>query len=196
VRSEGAVSLGGSRTRGAIRSKLLLLDGVLSAEVFENTSGVTDSNGIGPHGLRAIVWDGSPAATDDDEIAQVIYDHSAEGILAHGSESGVAQDPVVGAVTVAFDRAATSAVTVAVGIVSETGVAAADVKAAILAEMPSRVGQGVVFNRLAASVFTVPGVDNRSSFTVNGGSADLAPAQSRIYLLDPDDITVTGDVTS
>jgi uncharacterized phage protein gp47/JayE len=195
IRREAALSIGGSRTRGAIRSKLILLDGVLSAEVFDNPTSATDSNGIGPHNLRAIVWDGSPAAADDDEIAQVIYDHKAEGIFSQGSESGTAQDEVIGPVTIFFDRAATSAVTVAVDIESETGVAAADVKAAILERMPTRVGEGVVFNRLSSSVFQVAGVDDWATFTVNGGSSDLPAVQNLIYLLDEGDITVTGDVT-
>jgi uncharacterized phage protein gp47/JayE len=195
IRREQALSIGGSRTRGAIRSKLILLDGVISVEVFENTTSATDADGIGPHGIRVVVWDGSPAATDDDEIAQVIYDHKAEGILSQGSESGTAQDTVVGPLPIAFDRATTSSVTVAVNIESETGVAADDVREAILAKMPTRVGQEVTFNRLASSVFTVAGVDDWVTFTVNGGTVDLIAVQNRIYLLDASDITVTGNVT-
>jgi uncharacterized phage protein gp47/JayE len=195
IRREIALSVGGSRTRGAIRSKLTLLDGVLSVEVFENTTSTTDANGIGPHGVRIVVWDSSPPAADDDEIAQVIYDHKAEGILSHGSESGTAQDPIVGPVVVAFDRAVVSNVVVAVNIESETGVSIDDVRDAIVAAMPDRVGDEVTFNRLSSSVFKVQGVDDWVTFTINGGSADLVAVQNRIYLLDPDDITVTGDVT-
>lgn len=195
VRREIALSSGGTRTRGAIRAKVALLNGIIGVEVFENTTSVTDSNGIGPHGIRVVVWDGSPAAADDDEIAQVIYDHKAEGILSHGSETGTARDPTVGPMTIAFDRATTSTVTVAVQIQSETGVSIDDIKDAILARMPQRVGQEVTFNRLASSVFGVAGVDDWVTFTINGGASDLAAVQNRIYLLDPDDITVTGDVT-
>jgi uncharacterized phage protein gp47/JayE len=195
IRREVALSIGGSRTRGAIRSKLALLDGVLSAEVFENTSNSTDANGIGPHGIRPVVYDGSPAAADDDAIAQVIYDHGSEGILSQGAQSGIAQDPRVGPVTVAFDRATLSAITVAVQIESATGVAISDVQDAILAKMPQRTGLEVTYNRLSSSVFSVVGVDDFVSFTVNGGTVDLAAVQSTIYLLDAGDITVTGDVS-
>lgn len=195
IRREAATSPGGSRTRGAIRSKLVVLDGVLSAEVFDNKTNAIDSNGIGPHGIRPVVWDGSPAAADDDEIAQVIYDHQAEGILSQGAESGTAQDPELGPVTVFFDRASVSVVLVAVNIESASGVAIADVKAAILAVMPTRVGREVTFHKLAGSVFSVVGVDDYVSFTVNGGTADLAAVQNRIYLLGEGDIAVTGDVT-
>jgi uncharacterized phage protein gp47/JayE len=195
IRREQALSVGGSRTRGAIRSKLLRVPGVLSAEVFENTSNATDSNGVAPHNIRPVIWDGSPAAAGDDAIAQAIWDHKAEGILSQGTATGTAQDAVLGPVTVLFDRATTSTVTVTVGIQSATGVATADVKAAILAAMPTRVGQEVTFNKLAASVFSVPGVDNRTSFTVNAGSSDLPAVQNLIYLLTGDTIVVTGDVT-
>jgi uncharacterized phage protein gp47/JayE len=195
IRREVALAPGGSRTRGAIRSKLVLLDGVLSAEVFENTSNATDANGIGPHNIRPVVWDGSPAAADNDAIAQVIYDHGPEGILSQGALSGTAQDPEIGPIPIRFDRATTSAVTVAVNIESTAGVAIDDIKAAILAAMPTRVGREVTFHKLAGSVFSVPGVDDWVTFTVNAGTSDLAAVQSRIYLLDEGDITVTGDVS-
>lgn len=196
IRREQAVASGGSRTRGAIRAKLIAIDGVLSAEVFENTSSAVDANGIGPHNIRPVVWDGSPAAADDDEIAQAIYDHSAEGIRSQGTESGTARDPRTSApATINFDRATPENITVAVEIESETGVASDDVKAAILAEMPGRVGKGVSYNRLSGAVFDVAGVDDWVTFTINGGTADLAAVQDTIYLLDESDIVVSGDVT-
>jgi uncharacterized phage protein gp47/JayE len=195
IRREAATSIGGSRTRGAIRSKLVLLDGVLSAEVFENVSNVTDADGILPHGIRAIVWDGSPAAADDDAIAQIIHDHGAEGILPQGAESGTAQDAQLGPVIKFFDRATATSITVAVDIESEVGVAIDDVKDAIIARMPTRVGQEVTFHKLAGSVFSVPGVDDYVTFTINAGTSDLAAVQNVIYLLDESDITVTGDVS-
>jgi uncharacterized phage protein gp47/JayE len=196
IRREQSVAAGGSRTRGAIRAKLIAIEGVLSAEVFTNTGSAVDANGIGPHGIRPVIWDGSPAAADDHAIAQAILDHAAEGILSQGLHSGTARDPDTGApATVNFDRAETSDVTVAVNIESETGVSVDDVKAAILAKMPAVVGREVTFHRLASSVFGVDGVDDYASFTVNGGTADLPAVQNRIYLLDESDITVTGDVT-
>lgn len=196
IRREQSVAAGGSRTRGAIRAKLIAVDGVLSAEVFDNPRNTTDANGILPHGLRAVVWDGSPAAADDDEIAQVIYDFGPEGILPQGAEAGTARDRESGLpVTVNFDRAVTSSLTIAVDIESETGVAAADVKAAILAEVPGKVGKGIVYNRMSGAVFDVEGVDNWATFTINGGTVDLPAVQNLIYLLDDGNITVTGDVS-
>lgn len=195
LRREQAVSIGGSRTRNSIRSALVLLDGVLSAEVFENTSNATDANGLPPHSLRAVVWDGDPAAASDAEIAQVIYDRKAEGIVSDGTEVGTAQDEVLGPQLVAFARALTVDVTVDVEIESATGVAIDDVRAAIAAAMPTRVGEEVTLNRLRGAVFRVGGVDDWVTFLVNGAEADLPALVSTIYLLDLTDISVTGSVT-
>jgi uncharacterized phage protein gp47/JayE len=195
VRGELGVAASASRTRGGIRAALVDLDGVLSAEVFENATGAVDSRGLPPHSIRATVWDGSPAAADDDDIAQAILDTKAEGITSDGSESGTAQDPDVGPVVVSFARAVASDLTVVVTIESETGVSIDDVKAAIIAEMPTRVGEAVKYNRLSGSVFDVLGVDDWSVFTINGGTADLPALISTIYLLDASDITVNGDVS-
>lgn len=196
LRREQGVASGGSRTRAAIRAKLVKLDGVLSAEVFENTSSVTDAQGIPPKSFRAVIWDGTVPGADDDEIAQAIYDHGAEGILSEGTESGTATDPEDGSLhTVTFRRATAQAIEIAVNIQSDTGVSEDDVVDAILAAMPVRVGEAVLFNRLAAAVFRVDGVDDWVTFTIDGGTADLPAVQSRIYTLDSGDVSVSGDVS-
>lgn len=193
LRRELAVSAGGSRTRNAIRAKVIALDGVLSAEVFENTSNTTDANGIPPHAIRVVVYDGSPAAADDDAIADAIYQHKAEGISSTGTQTGTAQDEVLGPVLVAFDRATIVPVDVDVEIESATGVTIVDVQAAIEAVFPDAVGDEITFNRLSGAVFRVAGVDDWVSFEVAGGTADLPAVQSTIYI--PGTITVTGDVS-
>jgi len=199
VRREQGVAASASRTRGGIRAAVVDLDGVLSCEVFENTSNATDADGIPAHSIRVVVWDGSPAAADDDEIADAVYARKAEGILSVGSQTGTAQDAELGPQLVAFERATASAVTIAVEIESTDGVAVADVKVAILAAFPGSgvglVGEAVVFHKLAGSVFAVAGVDDYASFTVNGAGLDLPSIQSTIYTLDAGDIAVTGDAT-
>jgi uncharacterized phage protein gp47/JayE len=195
LRMQLAVSSGGSRTRGAIRAKLVQLEGVIAAEVFENTTSTTDGDGIPPHAIRAVVWDGSPAQADDDAIAQIIFDHKAEGIVSDGGESGVAQDDVLGPVTVAFERATNSVATIAVAIESAAGVAITDVEDAIIAAMPQLVGEALVYNKIAAAVFKVPGVDDWTTLTINAGTADLPATVGTIYTATAASITVTGDVS-
>lgn len=195
LRRELSVAAGGSRTRNAIRAKLVAVDGVLSAEVFENVTSSTDGNGIPPHAIRAVVWDGSPAAADDNDIAQAIWDHKAEGILSDGGESGIAQDEVLGPVTVAFERAVEETPAVVVDIASETGVAIEDIEQAIIDAWPTRVGEPVIYNRIAAALFRVAGVDDWNTLTIDGGTADLPGAVSSIYTISPGAITVTGDAS-
>jgi uncharacterized phage protein gp47/JayE len=195
LRMQLAVSSGGSRTRGAIRAKLVQLEGVIAAEVFENTTSVTDGDGIPPHAIRAVVWDGSPTQADDAAIAQIIFDHKAEGIVSDGGESGVAQDDVLGPVTVAFERATNSVATIAVAIESAAGVAITDVEDAIIAAMPQLVGEALVYNKIAAAVFKVPGVDDWTSLTINAGTADLPATVGTIYTATSASVVVTGDVS-
>lgn len=195
LRRELSVASGGSRTRNAIRAKLIAIDGVLSAEVFENVTNAVDGNGIPAHGFRAVVWDGAVPAADDNEIAQVIWDHKAEGIVSDGGESGIAQDEVLGPVTVNFARATDVTATIAVDIESATGVAIEDIEDAILAAMPTRVGEEVTYNKIAAAVFRVPGVDDWTTLTINAGTVDLPATVGTIYVATAASITVTGDVT-
>ncbi len=195
LRRELSVASGGSKTRNALRAKLIAIDGVLSAEVFENVTNATDGDGIPAHGFRAVIWDGAVPAADDDEIAQSIWDHKAEGIVSDGGESGTAQDEVLGPVTVNFERATASTAAIVVDIESATGVAIEDVEAAIIAAMPTKVGQELTYNRIAAAIFKVAGVDNWTSLTINAGTVDLPATVGVIYLATNASITVTGDVT-
>jgi uncharacterized phage protein gp47/JayE len=193
VRLAQAVGSGGSNHAAAVRAALVAVQGVLSADVFENRTGFPDTNGVPPHSIRCVVWDGSPAVAKDADIAQAIWDHSAT--FAAGSDQGEAQDSALGTVTVNFDRATASAVTVAVAIESAQGVTKADVKAALIAAMPGQVGAGITLHKLAKAVFDVPGVDDYGTFTINGGTSDLAAVQTTIYTLSSGDVTVTGDAT-
>lgn len=195
LRMQLAVSSGGSKTRGAIRAKIVQLDGVIAAEVFENTTSVTDGDGLPPHSIRVSVWDGSPAAADDDEIAQAIFDHKAEGIVSDGSESGTAQDDVLGPVTVNFSRATDHVAAISVAIESSAGVAITDVEDAILAAMPQLVGEELTYNKIAAAVFKVPGVDDWTTLTIDAGTADLPATVGTIYTATAASITVTGDAS-
>lgn len=193
IRMAQAVAAGAQNTLQAIRSELVQLTGMLSADIFENRTGTVDANGLLGHSIRCVVWDGSPGVVNNDDIAQVIWDRAAT--FSQGSEQGTAQDAQLGQVLVNFDRATASAVTVAVEIDSASGVTKADVKAAIQAAMPNRVGAGVVFHKLSRAVFDVVGVDDFVTFTINGGTSDLPALQTTIYQLDSSDITVTGDAT-
>jgi uncharacterized phage protein gp47/JayE len=193
VRMAQAVARGGTQTVQAIRSALVGLDGVLSVDVFENRTNVANAEGLPPHSIRAVVWDGAVPAADDDAIAQAIADRKAAGITSDGSESGTATVESV-LVTIPFARPLLTDITCSVTIASETGVTSAAVKAALAAAVDSTPGVGVVLHKLAAAVFGVAGVDDYSAFTINGGSADLAASSLIVYRLTTANVTATGDV--
>jgi uncharacterized phage protein gp47/JayE len=199
ARREASLALAGSGTVDAIRADVLAVDGVEQVKVNENTTDAT-VGGIPPHAFEVIVWDGSPGAALDDDLAQAIYDTRPAGIVAHGSLTGNAVTSDGQVVAVAFSRATEVPIYAVVEIESALGVAIADVKAAIAAAMPTLVGGDVVYNRMSGSVFNVDGVDNFVSFTVGiapspVGTSNIAITDAQIATLDLTNISVSGDVS-
>jgi hypothetical protein len=87
-----------------------------------------------------------------------------------------------------------------VEIESAVGVAISDVKAAILAAMPTLVGGDVVYNRMSGAVFQVEGVDDFVSFTVGTapspvGTSNISITDAQIATLDATNIEVSGDAS-
>jgi hypothetical protein len=68
----------------AIESALAALDGVTSAQVYENTAATADANGIPAHGIWAIVAGGRAA-----DIGAMLYAKKAPGTPMKGSQSVV-----------------------------------------------------------------------------------------------------------
>jgi uncharacterized phage protein gp47/JayE len=199
ARREASLSLAGSATVDAIRADVLQVDGVLQVLVEENTTDAA-TGGLSPHSFRVVVWDGDPAAADEDEIAQAIHDTRPAGIPAVGSTGGSATTADGQVVNVAFERATAVDIYVDVDIVSETGVSIADVKAAILAAAPTRLGEDVIFNRISAAVFSVDGVDDFDFVQIGtapspSGTANIAISNTQIALFDSANIVVTGDAS-
>lgn len=199
ARREASLSLAGSATVDAIRADVLQVDGVLQVLVEENTTDLT-VGGLPPHSFRAVVWDGDPAAAVDDEIAQAIHGTRPAGISAVGTESGTATATDGSLVAVAFERATAVDIYIDVDIVSEGGVSIDDVKAAILAAAPTRLGEDVIINRIAAAVFSVPGVDDFDFVQIGtapspSGTVNISITNTQIALFDSANIVVTGDAS-
>lgn len=62
-------------TKGAVAS----VDGVTRSEVYENDKGETDSRGLPPHSITAVVENGADA-----DIAQAIFAHKTPGCYTNG----------------------------------------------------------------------------------------------------------------
>lgn len=72
----------------AIISALLALDNVITAKVTENTTDVTDGEGLPPHSIHCVV---SGSATDT-EISEAIFSAKSAGIASYGSKSAIVED--------------------------------------------------------------------------------------------------------
>jgi uncharacterized phage protein gp47/JayE len=198
IRRDASLARAGSGTVDAIRADVTAVTGVLQANVEENT---TDApvGALSAHSFRAVVWDGSPAAADNDEIAQAIFDTKPAGIVSIGTQSGTAVQSDGTLVTVNFERATEVPIYVSANISSTTGVAASAIKAALLAVMPTLVGGDVIYNKLAGAVF-IDGVDDYVSFTIGTapspvGTSNIMISATQIATLAESNIVLTGDVS-
>lgn len=198
ARREDELAVGGSGTVDAIRADVLEIDGVVECLVEENATDFPVGD-LPAHSLRVVVWDGDPGAVDADDIAQAIFETAPAGIAAIGDETGTATRSDGAAVTRQFARADVVDIYVSAEIVSETGVNADDVKAAIAAAMPTAIGGDVKYNKLSAAVF-IDGVDDYVSFTIGTapapvGVGNIAIGNTEIAQLDLSNIVLTGGVS-
>lgn len=73
---------------GALLAAVLGVDGVTSANLFENPTDIPDAFWGATHWLEVLVVGGA-----DDEIAQAIFDNRAFGVNTLGTDSGIAVAP-------------------------------------------------------------------------------------------------------
>jgi uncharacterized phage protein gp47/JayE len=90
-RRENQLTATGSSTTSAIEADLLEVDAVESCTVTANT-GNTTVNGIPPHYIHALVFDGQGADASNNEIAQAIWASKSAGDGTTGATSGIAED--------------------------------------------------------------------------------------------------------
>jgi uncharacterized phage protein gp47/JayE len=200
VRRRQELAKAGSTSVDAIAAAVSALEGVVDVLAEENVTASVDSNGIPPHQWQITVWDGDPSAVADADIGKAINAERAAGSISYGPTSVDFTNDAGRLVRECFRRATESALTIVADIESSTGVAIADVKEAIQAAwvpvIADGAGQGdVPYLKLAAAPFNVDGVDNVTSFTIDGGTSDISVARYYIATIDPGDITVTGDVS-
>ncbi len=200
ARRDQSVAQPGSGTVDAIRADVLAVDGVEQCTVEENTSDVTVGS-LTPHSFMVVVWDGSPTAADDDEIAQAIEDTRPAGIPSLGTASGTAVRGDGSTVTVSFARATAVPIYVDVDGVSSTGASAADVKSAVVAAVTDRlVGADVIIEKIEAAVLALDGVDDLDFVQIGtapspSGTANISISSTQIATFSASNIVVTGDAS-
>lgn len=204
-RREEELRATGSATVDAMRADILADEAVLQCSVFENTSNAVDVNGLPPKSVEAVVFDGTPPALSDNEIAQLIWDTKPGGIEAFGFESGVATDSVGTFHTIGFSRPTEREVWiemfVKVNIV--TGYAGATALENALLELNDTDlahGRDVIAARLVEVAMSFDGIFDMNSppqlgFAVSPvGTANLPIGNREIARLDSARITITESI--
>lgn len=146
----------------AIRTHVLALDGVAECVVFENTSMVTDGDGIPAKSVNCVV-DATTATAA--EIAGAIFESVAAGIQAYGSDHSVTVTDTQGIThTIAYDDATEVPCYVTATITYDADNWPSDgstqARDAILAYETDTLVMGLdlVGRRCGAGIFAIPGV--------------------------------------
>lgn len=85
-RRKASLSAGGTARAAAIRAKLEALSYVTAAAVVENTSMVTDADGIPAKSYRPIVWPTGLSSTQEEGIITALWEVAPAGIYVDGTE--------------------------------------------------------------------------------------------------------------
>jgi uncharacterized phage protein gp47/JayE len=167
------LSRAGSGTASAVRSDVSAVDGVSQVIVLENETDAIDVDGLLPHSLEVIVYDGTDASAtshvvDDDDIAQAIWDSKPGGTYMNGDESGTATDDNEDTHTVQFTRPTKITVYVEVDLTKDPdtygGDAAVASAIASLAQATLEMGSDVY----ASLLYGARATSSRSGVGVHG----------------------------
>lgn len=114
LRRNKTLATAGAATVDAIRSRILEIDEVTDARVFENDTDVTDIYNRPPHSFEAVVQDG-----DDQEIADTIWDVKGAGIATYGDTTMQVTDTMGFVHDVSFSRPTPIPIYVIVNVVTD-----------------------------------------------------------------------------
>jgi uncharacterized phage protein gp47/JayE len=191
---EGLAAQGAGTVEG-IRADVAVVNGVQQVRVFANKTSEQVGD-LPPKAVRVVIWDGVTQEADEQEVAQALYNSVGATTLLMGAYSGEVVTSEGQRETLNFDRAVPLDIYVNVTVVSLLGVDEQEVKDAIIARMPTRIGAPVVFEKLQAGPATMVEVDDVPSFTVGTspgptGTANIPVGNAQIAVLDSSNINVT-----
>lgn len=197
LRRRQSVSFPAIATVDSILAKLLQVEEVQAAVVYENNTDATDGNGVPAHHIWVIVQGG-----EDVDIAAVIYETKAGGIGTHG-DTTVPYDSATGQTyNIKFERPTQTQLYVDMTIVPTEGYttdAAEQVKAAIAAWVTENItiGESLHYSRLYTPINSVAGFEvtdlNIGKTASPTGEITLTAAVDEIILSDTTNITITVD---
>lgn len=185
----------GISTLDSIRARLLAIDEVTDARVFENDTDVTDGFGRPPHSIEAVVLGG-----DEQEIADTIWLSKAAGIATHGDVSETVQDSMGFFHTVRFSRPAPISIYILVdNLVTNSdfpldGMEAIKEALANYGDQMFSIGDDVIFNKLHCPISDIAGVEDYDLFIATtpapASTANITIADDEVSFFDTANITV------
>jgi uncharacterized phage protein gp47/JayE len=161
----------------AIRADLLKLDDVVSVTVFVNNTDSTNSDGMPPHSVEALVRPTEIVPTGFDQaVWDTLLSSVAAGIVTTGNTPGTALDSQGTSHTMAYSRPEEVPIYVIVTLIKDADEYPTDgddlIKDAIVAWGDElSCGKDAVASAIAAQAFTIDGVLDVSSVKIG-----LAPA--------------------
>lgn len=173
-----SVNKPGGSNPDAIRAQLLIVPGVITAEVWENETDAVDEEGLPPHSIEAIVYGGLDA-----DVAEAVFLRKAGGIQTSGDTSVQLLDAAGRMKTVRFSRPGVISVYVRIRslVTSEAYSGDNTLREALLRYIGSEsealsgsglsIGETVYYNRLMAPLNAVPGVVDYSLEICTDGSS-------------------------
>jgi len=200
IRQDEELSATGAGTLDGMRADLLNLLGMVSVDILENQTMVTDSNGLPAKSFECVCFDGLTPAVDDGDIAQVIWDGKPSGIEMYGLTTGYAIDSQNNVRDVYFSRPTVKEYYVTIEVQTtelfpsdgvdqlKTALAAASLEMCRLAKSVRKVF-------LEAAVTKVAGVENMTYLKLGfsaspTGTSDLTVGAREIGHLDTAHIVV------
>lgn len=201
VRRENELDAVGAGTLDSIRARLIkpLAEGgagCTDAEIFENTSDVTDGSGRPPHSIQAVVLGGVDA-----DIWQAIWAVAGGGIQTFGAQTGSATDSRGKLQSVSFDRAVEKDVYLEIDldIIADNYPSDGDtqIKDLIVAQGSTlTLGGDVIAERLKAAALPVSGIYDITGFRLGfaaspTGTANLAIGETELAVFDTSRVVVT-----
>lgn len=197
LRRRQSVSFPATATVDSLLAKLLQVEDIQAAKVYDNTSDTTDSNGVPPQHIWAIVQGGA-----DNDIAEIIYQTKAGGIGTHGDTTVAYESDSGQEYNIKFERPTDTPVYIDMTIVPKDGYSADvpdSIKAAIVAWVAANIsiGDTLTYSRLFTPINSVPGFEV-TNLTIGKtdnptGEVSLTAAIDEILTADTANIDITVD---
>ncbi|EPS5421714.1 TPA: baseplate J/gp47 family protein [Klebsiella michiganensis] len=147
VRQSQSVALASLTPFDAVDGAIANVEGVTRHKLFENDQEMTDSNGLPPHSISAIVEGG-----DATEIADTIRSVKGQGVTTYGTTAVIVTDKYGNPYTIRFSRPVDVPIYVAITLKALTGYSSQvgdEIKAAVAAYINSlAIGDGVLLSRV------------------------------------------------